>query len=132
MITCAEIHELIPWYVTGRIALGDAERIADHLATCAECQSDFVEAAWMRRLVAGQTASTPTPRESTWSRVAEKAGIVDVARIDVGSFLIGLNLGISAASRPYPVRGSLRVMGHNVRIVGRRRQKREGRHVRER
>jgi hypothetical protein len=132
MITCAEVRELIPWYVTGRIALADAERIAGHLATCAECQSDFVEAAWLRRLVASQTASTPTPREGTWSRVAERAGIADVARIDVGSFLIGLSFGISAASGRYPVRGSLRVMGHNVRIVGRRRGKREERHVQER
>ena len=132
MITCEEVRDLIPWYVTGRIVLEDAERIADHLTTCADCQSDFAEAAWMRRLVAGRASSTPTPQEAAWSRIARKVGIVEVARIDVGSFLIGLNLGISAASRRYPVRGSLRVMGHNVRIVGRRREKREERHVRRR
>ena len=129
MITCEEARELIPWYVTGRIALEDAERIVDHLTTCADCQSDFAEAAWMRRLVANRTLSAPTPHGTAWSRVARKVGIVEVARIDVGSFLIGLNLGISAASRRYPVRGSLRVMGHNVRIVGRRREKGEKRHV---
>lgn len=130
MITCDRVRELIPWYVTGRIALEEAERIADHLATCADCQSDFAEAAWMRRLVANRASSTRTPRGAAWSLVARRAGIVDLARIDVGSFLIGLNLGISAASKRYPVRGSLRVMGHKVRIVGVRRERREDRHVR--
>jgi len=129
MITCVQVRELIPWYVTGRIAFDEAERIAAHLATCAECRTEFVEAAWMRRLVANYTGATASPRERTWSRVAAKAGIADLARIDVGSLLIGLNLGISAASKRYPVRGSLRVMGHNVRIVGRRKRKREVRHV---
>jgi len=130
MIPCDEVREQIPWYVTGRIGIEDAQRIAEHLATCADCQADFVEAAWMRRLVVGHAEREQAPSEKTWSRVARRAGISDLARIDVGSLLLGLNLGISAASKRYPVRGSLRVMGHNVRIVGRRKRKKEGPDVR--
>lgn len=131
MITCEEVREQTPWYVTGRIAIESATVIAEHLAACAECQADFVEAAWMRRLVASEVEAVPTPRKSTWARVAKKTGVSDLARIDVGSFLIGLSLGITSASKRYPVRGSLRVMGHNVRIVGKRRAKKEGRRVQE-
>jgi len=132
MMSCQEVRRWIPWYVTGRIRLGKAEQIADHLAVCAACQSDFAEAAWMRRLVAGRAEAADLSREQTWSRVARKAGIVELARIDVGSLLIGLKLGISAASSRYPVRGSLRVMGHNIRIVGKGKHKKEEHRARKR
>jgi len=122
MMTCEEVRELIPWYVTGRIDVDHARRIADHLSSCSECQADFVDAAWMRRLVVAN-AQSAAPRQEVWSRIERKAGLADLARIDVGSFLIGLKLGVSASSRRYPVHGSLRVLGHNVRIVGRRRGK---------
>ena len=122
MMTCEEVRELIPWYVTGQIHVDAAKRMADHFSGFPGCQADFVEAAWMRRLVMNN-AQAATPRESIWARVEQKAGIVDLASIDVGSFLIGLKLGISASSKRYPVHGSLRVLGHNVRIVGKRRGK---------
>jgi len=125
MMTCEQIRELLPWYVTGRIGLEDAQEIASHLATCSGCQADFVEAAWMRRLVAGQAEAASPAKQRTWARVAKKTGLAELARIDVGSFLIGLNLGVSAASKRSPVHGSLRVMGHNVRIVGRRKRRKE-------
>ena len=121
-MTCEEVKELIPWYVTGKIDVDCAKRMADHLSGCPDCQTDFVEAAWMRRLVTN-SAQAAAPRADIWARVERKAGIVDLARIDVGSFLIGFKLGISASSRRYPVYGSLRVLGHNVRIVGARRGK---------
>ena len=126
MTTCETVRELIPWYVTGRIAIDDAKRIADHVSSCSECQADFVEEAWMRRLVVAN-AQDAAPRQEVWSRIERKAGLADLARIDVGSLLIGLKLGISASSRRYPVHGSLRVLGHNVRIVGTRRGKEAGR-----
>jgi len=119
MIACEEVRELIPWYVTGRIEIEIARQIAEHLTTCADCQTEFVEAAWMRRLIMNSAEET-APRAAVWSRIERKTGLVDLARIDVGSFLVGLRLGISASSRRYPVRGSLRVLGHNVRIVGKR------------
>jgi hypothetical protein len=122
MMTCEEVRELIPWYVTGQIHVDAAERMADHFSGCPGCQEDFVEAAWMRRLVMNH-AQAAAPRKSIRARVERKAGIVDLASIDVGSFLIGLKLGISASSKRYPVYGSLRVLGHNVRIVGKRRGK---------
>lgn len=131
-MNCEEIREALPWYVTGRIDAKAAGEIASHLSTCHNCQADFAEAAWMRRLVVEGAETAVVPRSESWARVARRAGITDLARIDVGSFLLGLTLGISAGSKRYPVRGSLRVMGHNVRIVGRRRKKKEARNVQER
>lgn len=130
MMTCDQVQELIPWYVTGQIDLEDAGKVAAHLASCPSCQADFAEAAWMRRLVASHADASTPRKQRTWARVARKTGLAELARIDVGSFLIGLNLGVSAASKRYPVRGSLRVMGHNVRIVGRRKHRKEKSDVR--
>jgi len=129
MINCQDVRDLIPWYVTGQIAMEDARQIAEHLTTCAECQVDFVEAAWMRRLVTSRRRET-APLKEVWTTIEKRMGLTELASIDVGSFLIGLKLGISASSKRGPVRGSLRVMGHNVRIVGRRRG-REGKRVQE-
>jgi len=132
MIICEEVRELIPWYVTGRIAFESAMSIADHMKTCEDCRADFVEAAWLRRLVASQAEASPTPKQSVWVKVSRKTGISDLAQIDVGSFLIGMKLGIATGSSRYPVRGTLRVMGHDVRIVGRRKRKREAGRVQKR
>jgi len=131
MMNCDQVQELIPWYVTGRIDLEDAREIALHMASCSECQADFAEAAWMRRLVAGHANEASARHEKSWRRIEKRVGIADLARIDVGSFMIGLKLGITTATRRYPVRGTLRVMGHNVRIAGGKRRKKEAGRVQE-
>lgn len=128
MMTCETVRELIPWYVTGRIDIETAREIERHLSGCADCQADFVEAAWIRRVVTSN-AQAISPDERVRNRVERAAGMVDLARIDVGSFLVGLKLGISAGSSRYPVRGSLHVMGQDVRIVGRRKRRKEVRGV---
>jgi len=122
-MNCDVVRELIPWYVTGQMDMDTASDIAAHLATCSVCQNEFVEAAWMHRLVAGHARREPGPRRKTWDRVARRAGIREIAQIDVGSLLIGLNLGVSLVNRHHPVRGTLRVMGQNVRITGKRKRK---------
>lgn len=125
MMNCKQIQELIPWYVTGRIDLEDAKEIAQHMASCSQCLTDFAEAAWMRRLVVGHAKGASSLRKTSWRRIQKHVGIAELARIDVGSFLIGLELGITTATRRYPVRGTLRVMGHSVRIAGGKRRKKE-------
>jgi len=130
MMVCETVRELIPWYVTGQIDVETAREIAEHLTGCAACQGEFAEAAWIRHLVT-DSARSAVPHKRVRARVERKAGIVDLARIDVGSFLIGLKLGISAGTSRYPVRGSLNVLGHDVRIVGRRKRRKEERRVQE-
>ena len=126
-MNCDVVREMLPWYVTGELDLETAADVAEHLATCFACQSEFVEAAWMRRLVVSLARRKPGPRKGAWGRVARRAGLREIAQIDVGSLLIGLNLGVSLANRHHPVRGTLRVMGHNVRITGKQRRKEEPR-----
>jgi anti-sigma factor RsiW len=72
MMTCQEVQQLIPWYVTGRIKIETAREIAEHLTTCAECQADFVEAAWMRRLLMTSTREA-APRAAVWSRIWQRS-----------------------------------------------------------
>jgi len=119
-MTCDRIREWLPWYVTGSIELATAEEVAAHLRECAACRAEFVETAQLRhRFVAGVT-SQAGPRPSGWSRLGPRLGKRETVQVDLGSFLIGLRLGIAALDRRTPVRGDLRVWGRSVRIIGKR------------
>jgi len=41
---------------------------------------------------------------------------VELARFDLGSFLIGLSVGMSVQGKRVPVRGDLRLLGRKVKL----------------
>lgn len=50
--TCeAEAARLLPWYVTGRLAAADRERVARHVEHCAICREDLAHEESMRTAV---------------------------------------------------------------------------------
>ena len=118
MNPCEQVRELIPWYITGRIEAADAETVDGHLEICAACRAELVEA---MRVRAATKAEVPIDDalDRVW-RQTESRLKVATPRIDVGSFLLGLSFGVSAQRDA--VHGSLRVLGQDVRILGRRRR----------
>lgn len=120
MTTCDVVREGLPWYVTGSIDLATAERIADHLRNCQACREEFVEIARLRHRFAARVGATPTPKASAWNRLSLRLGGRETVRVDFGSFLIGLRVGVAARDRRAPVRGDLRIWGRNVRIIGKK------------
>lgn len=69
----AEAARLLPWFVSGRLAAADAERVAEHLEHCGICRSDVVE----------QRALRATLRTSEPVEYAPQAGLArTLARID--------------------------------------------------
>ena len=120
MKTCEWVLELLPWYAVGKLHAEDAAEVAAHLRGCDACRRELAEVLRLRHGLAGDGGVPGSVRERVWKQVTLKAGIRDVARIDVGSFAIGFRLGLNAR-RSAPVRASLRVMGQEVRIVSRRR-----------
>jgi len=82
----------------------------------------LAEVVWVRHTVGKETSDRPTVRQRVWRNIAAQAGFGNVANIDVGSLLVGFRLGVNARRAGSPVRASLRVMGHNVRVVGRERK----------
>jgi hypothetical protein len=122
MIECTRVLELLPWYATGKLKPEDAAEVSAHVHTCETCRSELAEVVWLRHGMLAD-ADKPLPaKQRVWRRVATEAGIYDTARIDVGSLMLGFQLGLNAGRRGSPVRASLRIMGQNVRIVGKKRR----------
>ncbi|MEN6369367.1 MAG: zf-HC2 domain-containing protein [Thermotogota bacterium] len=120
MKTCEWVLEVLPWYATGKLSPDDAAAVAEHLRGCDACRLELAEVLRLRHGLTGDAGLPGSVRERVWRQVTLGAGIRDVARIDVGSFAIGFRLGFDAR-RSAPVHTSLRVMGQEVRIVGRKR-----------
>ena len=121
MLTCQQIQELIPWYVTGRLSLDESEQVAAHLATCDACRKEFAEAARLRTGLATQAEGHSIPPDA-WETIAGKAGLTPTARIDLGSFLLGLKLGTTQGRKRSSVQGNLTVCGRKIRFRGRDRK----------
>jgi len=122
MKTCERIREALPWYVTGSISIEEAEQIAEHLHSCPECREEFIEAALVRCRYNEWMEATRTPRVDVWSRLNEEIGDGSGdLRIDVGSLLVGVRLGIAAGRRTPPIHGELQLLGRRLPIIGRRR-----------
>ena len=121
MLTCQQIQELIPWYVTGRLSLDESEQVAEHLTTCDACRKDFAEAARLRTGLTTQAGTHGVPPDA-WETLAGRAGLAPTARIDLGSFLLGLKLGTTQGRNKSPVQGNLTVCGRKIRFRGRDRK----------
>lgn len=114
--------EMMPWYVTGKLSPADAAAVARHLQACESCRHELAEVVWVKNTVGAEVRSLPDVRLRVWKRVLARVGWRDIARVDVGSMLVGFRLGVNARQPGSPVRASLRVMGRNVRIVGKDRR----------
>lgn len=121
MLTCQQIQELIPWYVTGRLSLDESEQVASHLATCDACRKDFADAARLRTGLSAKAGELAVPPDA-WESLAGRAGLTPTARIDLGSFLFGLQVGTAQGRTKPPIRGNLTVCGRKVRFRGRDRK----------
>jgi anti-sigma factor RsiW len=122
MKTCEWVLEILPWYAIGKLEPDAAAAVGEHLRGCDACRLQLAEVLRLRHGLAGDADLPGSVRERVWRQVTLGAGIRDEARIDVGSFAIGFRLGLNAR-RSAPVRASLRVMGQEVHIVGRKRGK---------
>jgi len=118
MTECEKTLEMLPWYVTGKLGAADAAAVAAHIQTCETCRRELAEVVWVRNSVSVVTRDLPSVRQHVWRRVLSRVGWHDVARVDIGSMLVGFRLGVNARRPGSPVRASLNVMGRNVRIVG--------------
>ena len=120
MTTCKQVGEWLPWYVTGSIDFAVAERIAAHLRDCEACRAEFVEIAQLRHRFIVAVGEAASPTTSVWDRLVNRLGPKQTVRVDLGSFLVGLRVGIAAHDRRTPVRGDLRLCGRSVRIIGKK------------
>jgi anti-sigma factor RsiW len=113
---CAEILELLPWYVEGSLDGEEARAVALHLTECAECLQELALTLRVRTELADGFERMPKASEGLWDRIRTTTQGRSVARLDVGSFLLGFTMGASIQRRSLPIRGDLRLLGRKIRL----------------
>jgi len=116
MSRCTEIQELIPWYIEGGLPREEERAVAEHLSGCDRCRDDLVTTMRLRLDVRAIVDETPGPSSRLRERVSRRVLGRRLARLDVGSFYLGLSLGASLRNRNIPIRGDLSVMGRRIRL----------------
>lgn len=122
MNDCQTVQEWLPWYVSGRLSPTKMQRMAVHISGCEHCLKELARIIQLRYQFVSHVNEAPTPSDRVWEAIAPSLDARLKTRIDMGSFLIGLNVGINAHDRRTPVKGDLKVLGHKVRIIGKRKK----------
>jgi anti-sigma factor RsiW len=117
MIDCDKARELIPWYVNGTLSGDEGREIAAHLSSCPSCREELAETVRLRWELSAAFERMPAAPEGTWERVATRAQGISLGRLDVGSFLLGLSLGLSVMRTGLPrFKSDLRLLGRKVTL----------------
>jgi len=117
-VNCLDAKELMPWFATGRLTPEQEDRFAAHLSECPHCQRELVEVLQLRNTVSSHIEKQPSATDGTWKKIRSRAFAADVTRIDVGTLLLGFQLGIRASGKQSSLDGSLRVLGKTYRVLG--------------
>jgi len=120
MNDCQTIQRWLPWYTSGRLSSAKMQRISEHIADCECCQKELAHVIHLRHQFVTNAEADSSPTERVWNAIAPNLEGQSKAQIDVGSFLVGLNVGIAANNKKSPIQGDLRVLGRRVRIIGTR------------
>jgi len=114
MRECRDIQELLPWYVEGVLDSEESVRVSAHLAVCEACREDLALTMRLRLEVRGALEALPKLPKAVRSSILKSTQGRTLAKLDVGSFLVGLSLGANLRNRNIPMRGDLRVMGRTI------------------
>ena len=121
-MNCCHIQEALPWYVSGQLPADEIRDMAEHITGCNDCQRALSQMIRLRNAYMSLAQAGTTPSDRVWAAIDSKLGPSHKPHVDVGSFLLGLQVGVSANARRTQVRGDLRIFGHKVRIIGRERK----------
>lgn len=120
MTTCDTMRDWLPWYVSGRLAPERLERMSAHIAECPTCHAELAQMISLRNTYASAVSRDDVPVDRVWTRLSERLSSRPSARIDVGSFLVGLQIGIASRGRHAAIDRRVSILGHTVRIHGKR------------
>ena len=117
MMTCEQVRELIPWYVNGTLSRDEATLVAQHIAQCASCREELAQTLQLSLKVRNAMNDAPSVPKRVWEAVRTEKGEVQLGGLDLGSFLLGLSLGLSVTKRGRPrFTSNLRLFGRQVPI----------------
>ena len=115
MIDCEQVRELISWYVNGTLPGDEAAAVAGHIAQCADCRQELAQTLQISLQVWSAIDRTPSMPEDVWDRVKSDRREIPLGSLNLGSFLLGLYLGLSVTRRGRPrVTSNLHLFGRQV------------------
>jgi len=117
MSTCREVGELIPWYVNGTLSTEEAQLVASHLVSCEACRDELAQIMRINLEVKRMFGEVESIAETAKAEVIERAKGKRLAKIDLGSFLLGFSFGANYHKGKLPVRGDLRLLGRRIPLI---------------
>lgn len=113
-MNCREARELIPWLAGGALSPGESSELMAHLAGCVSCREELAREVRLARDVREAVAGLPGTPAGTWKRVLARTRGVELGKLELGSFLVGLSLGLSLRGGRLPLNGELEVLGRKL------------------
>ena len=121
MMRCEQVRELIPWYLNGTLSRDEATAVAEHIAQCTSCREELAQTIQLSLQVRTAIEDTSPVPKSVWDTVRTEKGEVPLGSINLGSFLLGLSLGLSVTRRGRArFTSNLRLLGRQVPIYSTR------------
>jgi len=114
MSDCDRAQELIPWYVAGSLSEEETGELAMHLAECDACRAELARLVPLSLDLHAALGSLPGAAAELRETVIGRTRVGGTAGINVGSFLLGLSMGLSARGRGAPLQGDLKILGRRV------------------
>jgi len=117
MNECKETQALLPWIVNGSLVGEEARRAAAHLAVCPDCREELAATLRLAGTLREAFAQSRPAPERGWSEIERRLPELPAAHLDLGSFLVGLSMGLSLARDGRPrVRSDIRILGRKMRL----------------
>ena len=117
MRNCEWARETMAWYANGSLPEAEVGELTGHLAACETCRQELSVMLRVKAVAEESFRAYPKLPDKAWDRVAAESLGRPVARLDVGSFLLGFSIGASVRrSGRVPVYGDLRVLGRKIRL----------------
>ena len=113
-MNCHEARELLPWLAAGALPPEEQGELMRHLAGCAACRAELAQEVRLAREVREAVAGLPGVPEGTWGKVMARTRGIPLGRLELGSFLVGLSLGLSLRGGKLPLSGELEVLGRKA------------------
>ena len=114
---CEQVRELIPWYVNGTLSRDEATAVAEHIAQCTNCREELAQTLQLSLQVRTAIEDTQPVPKRVWDAVRAEKGEVPLGSLNLGSFLLGLSLGLSVTRRGRPrFTSNLHLLGRQVPI----------------
>lgn len=115
MKKCEEIVELLPWY-PGRLPPAEAAEVALHLFHCPQCREEFFQIQSLRNAVAEALDDLPGPSPEVWRTILLRTQGLSLGRLEMGSELLGLSLGLFLRGKSLPFSMELFLFGKRVPV----------------